>query len=158
MSRIKFLAPFLILAIALLWPLPVAAQDPSTCLPNCYAYNKAPARSDGTERFPWYWDKANDPNATGLRQLVGQAVKGKRNSGTLEVTDCSDANLTSCTATLYTYARDGSEAAHPLGPVPVPIVGVPLPFPYILGGGILLGVLSVGTGVVLRRRAQCQSS
>jgi hypothetical protein len=153
MSRIKWLALFFTLVMALLWPLPAAAQNPDTCLPACFAYNKARAEGNGTENAPWYWDKANDPGATTLRQLVGQAVQGRRNFGTLQVIDCNDVQPSACTATLYTYTRSGAETSVPLGPVPVPKNGVSLPFPYVLGGGTLLGVMLVATGIVLRRRA-----
>ena len=35
-----------------------------------------------------------------------------------------------------------------------PIVGVEVPFSYLLGGGLFAGVLLLGVGIVLRRRAQ----
>ena len=152
-----------VLAATLLWPQPVAAQDPdpNTCLPACYAYNypnpsEIPSTRDGTERLPWLWDKTSDPNANSLRQKVEDAVKHKRDSGTLLVIDCTGESL-SCTATLYTFRRDGTQRSEDQGPVPVPDVGVPLPFHYILVGILLLGILLIGAGVVLRRRTRRQS-
>jgi hypothetical protein len=151
MSRVKLLFLLLVLSIAVLWPVPAAAQepDPNDCLPACYAYNKAPAGGNGTEQFPW------DTTDVGtLRQKMGNAIKGKLNHGSLLVTNCDDAQPPNCTAVLYTYLRDGSETSRDVGAVPVPDVGVSLPFPHILSSIALLGMLLLGAGVVLRRRVR----
>ena len=154
MSR-KVWIPLFVLVLSLLWSLPTAADgpDPNTCLPSCYAYNRAPQGGSGTQWSPWYWDKGADQAASDLRELVGAAVKGRRNSGTLEVIDCT-ADLTNCTATVYTYTRSGNETSESIGPVPVPDVGVSVPFHYLLGGGAFLGALLVIAGIVLVRRAR----
>ena len=159
MSRFKFLVLFLVLAMTLLWPETAVAEDPNpnTCLPTCYAYNypfnQVPSGVDGTEQLPWYWDKQDDPYADQLRDLVEGSVRGRRNFGALQVIDCTDADPPECTATLYVYDRGGNETSQSLGEVPIPDVGVLFPVPYILGGGTLLGVLLIGAGIVLRRRA-----
>jgi len=151
MFRIKFLALLSILAATLLWPLQAAAQapDPNACLPDCYAYNKADPGGNGTQGRPW-----GTTDLAGLRQKMGSAVKGRRNYGALLVTNCDNAQPVKCTAILYTYLRDGSESSQSVGPVPVPSEGAPLPFPYVLGGTALLGVLLLGVGMTLRRRAR----
>jgi hypothetical protein len=148
MSRIKFAVLFLILAMTLLWPAPVAAQDPYTCLPACFAYNKARPGGNGTQNTPWIWDGSDT-----LVSLVRDAVKDRLNKGTLELVSCTDEQPMSCTATLYTFYRDGTEDSKVLEDVPVPETGVALPFPYLLGGGTLLGVMLVATGIVLWRKA-----
>jgi hypothetical protein len=153
MSRIKFPALLIVLAMTLLWPLPVAAQDPdpNTCLPSCYAYNGASPGGNGTENYPWLWDKANDPDASDLRQKMRAAVENKRNLGTLLVIDCEGSPL-ACTAISYTYARNGNETSQDVGPVPVPPGGVSLPFPYVLAGVALLAIVLIIAGFILRRR------
>jgi hypothetical protein len=155
MSR-KALALSLVLVAGLLWPVAVLAANPNpnTCLPTCYAWNQAPSGGNGTRMSPWRWDKASDPNALKLRDPVKAAVKGSKYMfGTLQVIDCNDAKPPQCVATLYTVNRAGEWAQMDLGPVPVPEVGVPLPFHYILGLVALVALLLVGAGLLLRRRA-----
>ena len=154
MSRfsLRFLVLFLVLTVTLLWPLSVFAQDPrpNTCLPSCYAYNKALPEGDGTEQSPWPTD-----DLSGLRSKMAAAVQNTPPYyGTLYVTTCDDAQPPTCTAVLYTYDSDGNEESREMGEVPVPDVGVPIPFHYILGFGGLLAVLLVAAGLFLRRRAQ----
>jgi hypothetical protein len=154
MSR-KAVVPLLVLVLSLLWSLPSAAadRDPNTCLPSCYAYNQAPTDGDGTKQFPWKWNKDDPNDLSALRDAMARAVENRLNSATLEVIDCTD-DLTSCTAIVYTYTRSGDETAQPIGEVPVPDVGVSVPFPYFLGGGALLGALLVFVGIVFVRRGR----
>lgn len=155
MFRFKFQAMLVALAIFFLWPSIAAAADPNPrdCNYNCYAYNRASFSGDGTEETPWLWDKANDPYASRLRTIMGQAVRGKRSRGYLNVTDCTGADQDQCKATLYIYDRNGNETSQ-VGIVSIPDVGVPLPFHFILIFGALLAVLLVAGGLFLRRRTQ----
>lgn len=153
MSHKAFVLVVVLLA-GLLWPTIVLAQNPNTCLPSCYAWNQAPAGGNGTAMSPWRWNKSADPDASSLRNLVLNAVQGKRNSGTLEVIDCNNARPPKCTATLYSYTRAGGKAVTDVGEVPVPEVGVPIPFHYILGLGGLGALLLIGAGFILRRKTR----
>ena len=154
MSRFKFLVLLFLMAITFVWPATAAAQDPSTCLPACFAYNLGSSDGDGTEMNPWFWDKVNDPDALLLRTAMLEAVEGRRSYGALQVTDCNDADPPQCTATLYIYDRRGNETSQDLGEVSVPDVGVPLPFFYILIFGALLAAVLIAVGLMVRHRGQ----
>ena len=153
MFRPKLAAPLLVLALSLAWALPVAAADPNpaTCLPNCYADNVSPAGGTGTFSSPWRY---TDVNA--LRNLVRDAVVGKRPLGSLTVTTCDTAQPPKCVAVVYTYTRAGAATVTELGEVPNPTTGVPLPTPFVLGSVALLGALLLAMGMVTRTRLRRQ--
>ena len=152
MLRFRFVALLVVVALTLLWVVPVAAADPdpNTCLPTCYAYNKGQEGWNGTESFPW-----PSTDVASLITAMKDAAKDKYDFATLEVITCNDANPPQCTAILHTFYRNGGDPTSVnLGTVPVPTVGTPLPFPYLLGGGLLVGTLLLGSGIVLGRRAR----
>ena len=156
MSRIKFLIQLFVLAVILLWPLPVTAQDSEidvTCLPNCYASETTlPGKStpgDGTSLAPWI--AKDDEEKLALRTAVSVAAKDEEISASLALITC-DANGQNCSRILCEYDEDGLESCH--AKASIPDVGVPLPFPYVLGGGVLFGVLLISSGLILRRRAR----
>jgi hypothetical protein len=162
MSRFKFFVPLCVLAVALLWTLPVAADDvdPTKCLPNCYAKNGVPEGGDGTKENPWNWEVDTKDIREDLRRAVAREVQdeGKSGFGSLTTVDCDEAG--NCTHDIHEYTFNeapGAEVAaektvtgNPGDPTES---GVPLPFPYLLVIGALLGVLLIGGGIVLRRRA-----
>lgn len=148
----KALVLSVVLVAGLVWPAAVLAQNPNTCLPTCYAWNHALSDGNGTAQSPWLWETEDDVDD--LVDLMIAAVQGRRNFGTLQVIECSDANPDQCVATLFTFTRAGGEPViTDLGVVPVPEVGVPLPFYYILIFAAIVAVLLVGVGVLMRRRA-----
>jgi hypothetical protein len=63
-----------------------------------------------------------------------------------------------CAYTVYEYDENGQATAGEPNPGIPPEVGIPLPLPYILVAGVILGVLLVGGGVLLWHRAQRLSS
>jgi hypothetical protein len=159
MSRIRHLASFLILVAVLLWPLTVAAQDPDpiTCLEldgKCYASNTVlPGTStpgNGTITAPWLVD--TDQDMQDLHDAISNALADDGYDGCfLAMIICKAGD---CQTTWYEYDEDG-KLVFPWWTEPgVPRIGVSLPFPYILGSGVILGALLLGIGIVLRRRAR----
>ena len=163
MSRIKHLILPLVLIMALLLPLPVAAEDPTpdTCLSQtskkCYASNQVLAGTDtetdadGTAMAPWL--APTDQDMLDLRNAISEALDDNGyGEGPFYFAEIICYAGGSCKTTWYEYDEDGEEVNRRTDSGIPPEVGVSLPFPYILGGGAFLGILLVGIGVFLRRR------
>jgi len=162
MSRVKLLVPLVVLALSLLWPLAAAAADfdPSTCLEldgKCYAANEVlddtntATKADGTAMAPWL--VITDEELDDVYAAVSEAVWSSYGNGYLALIICDAGG---CQTTWYRFFyEDGKQKTTQwTDPGVPPEVGVDLPVPYILAGGALLGVLLVGTGIILRRKAQ----
>jgi hypothetical protein len=156
MSRVKSLFPLVVLALSLLWPFAAIAADgpdPTTCLPDCYASNTALAGTttprDGTNLAPWLAPTPEERQA--LRDAVKAAVQQEGDPGSLTIIIC---NAAGCAYVLYEYAVDGTVKVSEQVPGIPPEVGVPLPVPYLLVGGVVLGVLLIVGGFILWRRAR----
>jgi hypothetical protein len=140
-----------------------AAQLPDVddidCLPDCYASDKPlkdrPSVGDGFYKAPWVLPDSSDRDT--LRDRMKQAVQIEGDVAVLRLTLCE--GKPKCVWYEYTYTprASGNEAREEItveeAPGEAPKVGVNLPFPYLLGGGLVLGVALVTTGVVLRQRA-----
>jgi hypothetical protein len=160
MSRFKFLVLLLIMTVTLIWPLSALAQNPDTCFPECYVSNyRIPGTTDtqdGTNQSPWV--APTESERTALRQEVADYASDEGSPGSLTLITCSSAQATDCAYIVYEYDSEGSEHAQEAKPGIPPEVGVLVPFPYLLGGGLVLGVMLIGLGIVLRRRVLRQSS
>jgi hypothetical protein len=160
MSRFKFLVSFLVVATTLIWPLSVLAQSPDTCFPECYVSNhRIPGTTDaqdGTSRSPWV--APTESERTALRQDVAEYASDEGSPGSLTLITCSSAQATDCAYVVYEYDAEGNERAQEPKPGIPPEVGVLVPLPYLLGGGLVLGMGLIGLGIFLRRRVLRQSS
>lgn len=178
MSKAAFSIALLVLLSFLLSPLPVAAQVPDPedieCLiyatqavPICFASDIVldgyPTVGDGSADAPWVVpnedDGVEDDDDRGdLRRNMARGAQLEGKIWDLKVILCH--NIPGCQHNWYRYtpsAGDDLATENVQGsniPMLPPEVGVKLPFPYILGGGLLLGVVLVVTGVILRRRAR----
>jgi hypothetical protein len=85
-----------------------------------------------------------------IADTVVEVADGDDYTGYLKLITCRE----ECAYVVYEYDETGDETAGEAEPGIPPEVGVPLPFPYILGGGVFLGVLLVGAGIILRRRTR----
>jgi len=167
MSRLGNLVLALALIVVLLWPLPAAAKDPTpdTCLKldgKCYASNQVLAGTrtgtdaDGTKMAPWL--ATTDQAMLDLRNAISDALadNGYGKGPFFFIQVICDAGM--CKTTWYEYDKAGDEVRHWTEPGRPPEVGVPIPFPYVLGGGTLLGILLIGAGIVLRCKARSSGS
>jgi hypothetical protein len=158
MSRFKLVTLLCVVAVTLLLPRPVMAEDPdpTTCLPNCYAKNGISESGNGKKDAPWKAETIGERLA--LTKAVGQAVQEADEPGSLTIVVCD--TFRNCTQTVYKYTVNqdaNATMANQTAGQPMPgdptTSGVPLPLPYLLGAGMLLGVLLIGSGITLRRRA-----
>jgi hypothetical protein len=143
----------LALVIAITWLVPQAAfaggPDPKTCLPSCYAYNRAPEGGRGTQASPW---RLQPSEFLSRVELIADAAFGKTDA-TFTYVECNNKRPPQCTGRRVDFYKTGSWRIVELGPVPVPHNGASLPFPYIVTATGILGALSVMAGAALRRRA-----
>jgi hypothetical protein len=157
MLRTRFIVLFLVVVLVLICVTPVAAQDPdpSGCFPTCYAWNQPNQPSgpgSGTSNSPW----SETVIAWGsIETEMKEAAVSAGSSCIVKRFTCANSTQTSCGVVQYTFFADGRDPeTQQLGSERVPWTGVLLPFTYILGGGALLGVLAIGLGLVLGRRAR----
>ena len=163
MSRLRSLVLALALIVVLLWSLPAAAKDltPNTCLKQggkCYASNQVLAGTrtatdaDGTAMAPWL--ATTDQAMLDLRNAVSEALEDNGyGEGPFHFAQII-CDVHGCQTTWYKYNKEGQETKRWTVLGFPPEVGVPLPFPYVLGGGAVLGALLIGAGIALRRRAR----
>jgi hypothetical protein len=141
-----------VLAVVLLGPASVLAQDITQCYPECYASNilipGTGTAEDGTNTDPFVLPTAAERLVLRQAMAAESAIDGP---GSLTLITCTSPSQ--CAYILYEY-EDGQEVAGEPQPGIPPEVGVKLPFPYLLGGGALVGVLLVGVGVVLWRKGR----
>lgn len=170
MSKTVCSIALLVLLAFLVGPLLVAAQVPDPddieCLtygtqavPICFAsdipLDGSPAVGDGSASEPWIVPDEND--RADLRDNVARAVQLEGEIWDLKIIFCD--GIPGCQYNWYRYTpSDGDLATETVKgsnePGLPPEVGVEIPFPYILGGGLLLGTVLVVAGVILRHRAR----
>lgn len=157
MLRLRFLVLFVVVALALSWVKPVVADDipdPKTCLPTCFVANQVLAGTNtpgsGTAKAPWVISSETDRTKLRTETFVNSVVISGT-AASLTAVVCDNAG---CAYTVYNYDATGKITAGEPKPGIPPEIGVPLPFPYLLGGGLVLGAVLIGTGVVLRRRVR----
>lgn len=167
MPSIKRWLPYLVLMVALLWPIVVAAADPTphTCLSTdgmCFAGNvifdgtETETDADGTAMAPWL--VADQSEADTLRNAMVAALQQSHPYGDgpfyFAYIECLQNDELECTTLWWEYDWAGELIESREDPGVPPVVGVEVPFSYLLGGGVFAGVLLLGVGLVLRRRAR----
>jgi hypothetical protein len=161
--------PYLVLVVALLWPVVAAAKDltPDTCLSDggmCFAgthiFDNTTTETDpdGTAMGPWLVPRDGEAD-----ELRNNMVAFLQNPAHLygdgpfyfAFIKCRGENEEfECETLWWEYDSQGELLDRWEDPGVPPVVGVDVPFSYLMGGGVLAGVLLLGIGVVIRRRAR----
>jgi len=166
MSRLKLLVPLMFLVAALMWALPVLAEDPAPCLTSgdktCAATNNpnlgAGKTRNGTLEAPWLVT-ADDQMAARLAEVQGGLAAGNYAAGSyffaqISCPSASTYYYVSCSTTWFELDNKGKLLKLRSEPGVPPKTGVDVPMPYILAGGALLALALIAAGLVLRRRAR----
>ena len=166
MSRLKLLAPSLVLAATLMWVLPALAENPTPCLTSadktCAATNNqnlgAGKTRNGTLEAPWL-AVSSDQMAARLGDVRNGLAAGNYAAGSYFFAEISCPSSTttyyaSCSTTWFEMDNKGNIIKLSSQPGVPPKTGVDVPMPYLLAGGALLAVALITAGLVQRRRAQ----